>query len=187
MKKKLLFALIIALLAILIVTAPVFAFNGIQFNIYDAVTLQPWGTTPGQTYRIYVYGSTSAQLLDTGVLSPPPPGDPVLNFTCSFGGACPPGAATLLGMPSVGETVTVYIILTGATSNPSTIIRTYQQPPNLGVPFVISQNTGSGPNVVTMAGANAQSPAWWLPVTLAVVALVGVGGVVLLLRRRRIA
>ena len=47
--------------------------------------------------------------------------------------------------------------------------------------------TGTGPNAVTLAGANTKAPNVWLPVALAIVALVGVGGVVFLLRRRRVA
>lgn len=185
MRKKLLFALVIALLATLIVAAPAFAFSSIRFQIYDSVTLQPWGTSPGQSYRIYVYGSTSGTLLDTTVLTTPT--DPVLNFSCAYGAACPPGYGTTLGTPVPGETVTVYIILSGTVDNPSTVIKSYQQPPiDLGV-YTINESSGSGPNVVTLAGANAQSPSQWLLAALIVVALVGVGGGVLLLRRRRIA
>ena len=81
MKKRLVFALTIALLTTLIVVTPAFAFSSIRFQIYDSVTLQPWGTSAGQSYRIYVYGSTSGALLDTGTLTTP--ADPVLNFTCA--------------------------------------------------------------------------------------------------------
>jgi hypothetical protein len=45
---------------------------------------------------------------------------------------------------------------------------------------------GSGPNAVTLTDANAGSPSVWLPVALAACLLVGVGGA-LLLRRRRVA
>jgi hypothetical protein len=185
MRKKLLFAFATALIATLIVATPAFAFNGIDFHVYDAVTLDPWGTTAGQSYRIFVWGSVQGQLLDTTVLTTPT--DPVLDFTCAYGGACPPGYATTLIQPNLGEVVTVYIILSGTVDDPSTIVSSFQQPPNLGVPFVISQNSGTGPNAVTLAGANAQSPSQWLLAALAAVALVGVGGAVLLLRRRQIA
>ena len=185
MRKKFLFALATALIATLIVAAPAFAFSAIRFQIYDSVTLQPWGTSPGQSYRIYVYGSTSGPLLDTGTLTTPT--DPVLNFTCAYGAACPPGSGTTLGTPVAPETVTVYIILSGTVDDPSTVIKSYQQPPiNLGT-YTINESSGSGPNAVTLAGAEAQSPSQWLLAALAAVALVGVGGTVLLLRRRRIA
>ena len=185
MRKKLLFAMVVALLATLIIATPAFAFSAIRFQIYDSVTLQPWGTSPGQSYRIYVYGSTSTTLLDTGVLTTP--ADPVLNFTCAYGAACPPGYGTTLGTPVAGETVTVYIILSGTVDDPSTVIKSYQQPPiNLGT-YTINEPSGSGPNAVTLAGANAQSPSQWLLAALTAVALVGVGGVVLLLPRRRVA
>ena len=185
MRKKLLFALVIALLTTLIVATPAFAFNAIRFQIYDSVTLQPWGTSAGQSYRIYVYGSSSGPLLDTGVLTTPTA--PVLNFTCAYGAACPPGYGTTLGTPSAPETVTVYIILTGTVDDPSTVIKSYQQPPiNLGT-YTINESSGSGPNAVTLAGAKAQSPSQWLLAALAAVAPVGVGGTALLLRRRRIA
>jgi hypothetical protein len=45
---------------------------------------------------------------------------------------------------------------------------------------------GCGPTAVTLADANAGSPNVWLPVALAASLLVGVGGA-LLLRRRRVA
>lgn len=186
MRKKLLFALVIALLATLIVAAPAFAFSSIRFQVYDSVTLQPWGTSAGQSYRIYVYGSVSGPLLDTGVLTTP--ADPVLNFTCAYGAACPAGYPSTLLTPAPLETVTVYIILTGTVDDPSTIIETYQQPPpgvNLGT-YTINEPSGSGPNAVTLAGANTKAPNMWLPVALAVVVLIGVSAA-LLLRRRRVA
>ena len=189
MKKKLLFVLTIALLATLTIATPAFAFSGIEFHVYDAVTLDPWGDSDGQSYRIYIWGSSSGELLDSGPFTTGPGTDPEsLDFICSYGGACPPSTtgADTLGTPSTGETVTIYIILTGTTGNPSTIIKTYQQPPvDLG-DYVISENSGTGPNAITLAGANIESPNVWLP-ALAVVALVGVGGIVLLLRRRRVA
>ena len=180
MRKKLLFALVTALLATLIVATPAFAFSGIQFTVYDAVTLQPWA----QSYQIYVWGSDSGgrTLMNTGVIAAPPP----LNYTCAYGGAC---AGTTLGTPVAGETVIVYIVLMGSVGNPSTIIKSYQQPPpgiNLGT-YVINENSGTGPNAVTLTGANAESPSQWLLAALAAVALVGVGGAVLLFRRRRVA
>jgi hypothetical protein len=178
MKKKLLLALSLALLASLVIATPTYAFSGIEFHVYDAVSLDPWGTTAGQSYRIYVWGSSSGALMDTGTLTTP--GDPVLDFTCSYGGAC---AGTTLGTPSTGETVIVYIILTGTTGNPSTVIREYQQPPvDLGN-YVISANSGTGPTAVTLSGTSAQAPSQWM-----LAALIALGVVVtpFVLRRRRI-
>jgi hypothetical protein len=191
MRKKLLFALTIALLATLVIAVPTLAFSSIEFNVYDAVTLQPWGTSTGQSYRIYIWGSSSGKLLDTGTLTTGSPSNPPsLHFTCDYNGYCPPSSPTFTSTtyftaPVTSETVNIYIILTGTTGNPSTIIRSYQQPPiDLGT-YVISQNSGTGPNVITLAGAKTESPNTWLPAALAAVALVGVGGV--MLRRRRIA
>jgi hypothetical protein len=51
---------------------------------------------------------------------------------------------------------------------------------NTGVYF-----TGTGPTAITLANVTARSANRWLPVGLAAVALVGVGGGLLALRRRR--
>ena len=186
MKKKLLFALAIALIATLVIAIPVLAFSGISFLVYDAVTLDPWGDSAGQSYRIYVWGSSSGELLDTGIITTDGDGDPPsLDFVCSYDSNCPPSATSYLTAPVTGETVTVYIILDGTVDDPSTIIKSYQQPPvDLGN-YVISENSGSGPNAVTLKEANAQPPDRWLLVALAAGALVAVGGGLLLLRRRQ--
>jgi hypothetical protein len=55
-----------------------------------------------------------------------------------------------------------------------------------GVLSVGNISTGTGPTAVTLADAAVESPSVWLP-ALAAVGLVSVGGVMLLLRRRRIA
>jgi hypothetical protein len=55
-----------------------------------------------------------------------------------------------------------------------------------GVLSVGNISTGTGPTAVTLANAAVESPNVWLP-ALSAIGLVSVGGVVLLLRRRRIA
>jgi hypothetical protein len=194
MKKKLLFALAIALVATLIVATPTFAFSGIEFHVYDAVTLQPWGSTDGQSYRIYIYGNSSGGrvLLDTTMLTTDGDASPLnLNFTCAYGGECPPDPEpgvtnpTLL-TPNIGETVYIFIILTGTSGNPSTITREYVHPGNLGVSYVISQNSGTGPTAITLLGTSAQSPTQWT-VAAAILGVAAVGSAALLLRRRRAA
>jgi len=186
--KKFLFASLITFLVSMVVVAPVFAFSSVQFNIYDGLTLQPWGTSPGQSYRIYVSGSVSGTLLDTGTLTTP--GDPVLDFTCAYDGACPPGYGTTLTAPAANETVNIYIILSGTVDNPSTIIASFQQPP-LGVDlgtFSITRNTGTGPNAIELAEFSVTSKSsgnFWLPFALLVGSVALVSGAVAVIRKRK--
>ncbi len=180
MKKRLVaFISLVALLAITVI--PVFAFSSIQFLVTDNKTSQPWGTTAGQSYRIFVTGSVSGTLLDTTTLTTP--ADPVLDFTCSYGGACPPVAATTLTAPAAGETVTVFIILTGTNGNPSTITESYTQPPvDLGT-FTINRQSGTGPTAVTLADFTPAPTTTAFPLIAAAFIMLGSASYLLLRRR----
>lgn len=168
MKKKLLFALVIALLATLIVAAPAFAWTSVYGQCIDSDTLQGWAY--GGT--VTVYGDVTGALPGaTGPLA----GDGTFNIPLP---------------PEPLPDNTLYIVITygaGPQGTPGTYIRTIPDIPT-GAGYNLGYiKTETGPNAVTLAGASAQSPGQWLLAALAAVALVGVGGAVLLLRRRRIA
>jgi len=181
--KKTLVVVVVSLLALIALTSPVLAFSEIEFFISDSLNNEPWGTSSGQSYRIYISGSSSGELLDTGTLTTP--GDPVLDFTCAYGSACPPGSGTTLGTPSSGETVTIYIILTGTEGNPETITASFDQPPvDLGT-FTVNRETGTGPNAVTFTNVAAHSPNVWLPVgVVAGVSMLAMGALIVIRKRR---
>jgi len=185
MKRIILKSLVIfAILAVL--ATPVLAFSAVQFFVIDSLTLQPWGTSDGQSYYIYIMGSDSGTLLDTGTLTTP--AAPVLDFTCTYGSACPPGSSSTLSAPATGETVTIYITLTGTDGNPSTYITSFQQPLiDLGT-FTINHQTGTGPNAIELSefSVNSQSSAnTWLPFLLLVGSVALVSGAVTVIRKRR--
>jgi hypothetical protein len=104
----------------------------------------------------------------------------IIDFEChetngGSPGACPDGSGGTLPIASVDI--------------PGLMQINYSEVPIFNYLYYPGNNlqTGTGPNVVTLAGANTASSSIWPLVVLAVVALVGVGGAVLLLRRRRIA
>lgn len=179
MKKVTIFLTVTTVLLATAVSA--FAFSGIQFLVTDNKTSMPWGTAPGQSYRIYIVGSSSGTLLDTGTLTTP--ADPVLDFTCSYGAACPAGAATTLFTPASDETVTVYMVLTGTSNNPSTITESYTQPPiDLGT-FTINRQSGTGPTAITMNDFGSSSNGVNFA-AVGILALLLVGSTFIVLRRR---
>jgi hypothetical protein len=179
-KKKLGIWLAICLMLVFSVM-PVYAFSGIQFKVLDGYNSEPWGTSDGQSYRIVVTGSTSGTLLDTTTLTTPT--DPVLDFTCSYDSPCPPSGTETFTGPVDGETVTVYIILTGTEDNPGTIVESFQQPPlDLGT-YTINVTTNTGPNAVTFTNISASSNIW-LPVGLiAGLSVLALGALVVLRKR----
>jgi hypothetical protein len=184
--KKFLFASLITIFISLILFTPSSAFSGIYFNIYDSLTLQPWGTAEGQSYRIFVSGNGGRILLDTGTLTTP--ADPVLQFTCNFGDPCPEVGYPNFLTPNSGETVNIYIILTGTTDDPSTITRSFVQPPIPLGTYSISQGTDSGPTAVDLVEFNVTSQtnsSNWLPFILLVSSIALVSGAVTLIRKRR--
>ena len=181
MKKVTIFLAVIMLLALTVVSA--FAFSGIQFLVVDDKTSQPWGTASGQSYRIYVSGSVTGTLLDTTVLTTP--GDPTLDFTCNYGAACPPGSSTILTAPASGETVSIYMILTGTNDNPTTIIDGFIQPSiDLGT-YTINRQSGTGPTAVTLQNVTADNNSTAVGIGFVVLMLAGVTFV--MLRRREVA
>jgi hypothetical protein len=167
MRKKLLFALVIALLTTLIVAAPAFAWTSVYGQCIDSATLQGWAY--GGT--VTIYGDVSVGAIASGPLA----GDGTFNIPLP---------------PEPLPDNTLYIVITytaGPQGAPGTYIETIPDIPtgtgyNLG--YV---HTDTGPNAVTLADVNAQSPSQWFLAALAAVALVGVGGAVLLFRRRRVA
>jgi hypothetical protein len=92
--------------------------------------------------------------------------------------------------PGSGDYVCLYIMWgdgpAGTPSDTQTDPKPYIQFVTRHMDFGNIQS-GTGANAVTLTDVAAQSPGQWVLITLAIVALVGVGGVVLLLRRRRIA
>jgi hypothetical protein len=165
--KRILVIATTVLLAVLLFTVPVFAWTGVYGQCIDSSTLLGW--TGGGTVTVYdnLGGTAGSGALDaSGNFNVTP-----LSVT---------GGATTLYI------VIVYTAPPGGTA-PGTYVETVPY-----IPTGISYNmgyvyTGTGPNAVTLAGANTKSPNVWLPVALTVVALIGTGGIVLSLRRRRLA
>lgn len=177
MKKKLLVifgSLAVTFMWAFLVVQPVAAFSGIQFDIKDNVTGQPWGTAPGQSYQIAVVavGGAGTQIYNSGPITTPVA--PPLAFTCDFGVACPALASAAGGdtipTPNVGDSVTVYVILNGTVGDPSTISFDFIYFGNLGAPFTFNGGTGTGPTAVTLQSANA-STTGNLPLMAAVVTM----------------
>jgi hypothetical protein len=173
MRKKLLFALATALIATLIVATPAFAWTSVYGQCIDDATLEGWAY--GGTVTVY---DNLGATLGSGplVTDPPGPAADVGKFDVPLV-APTPGATTL------------YIVITynsGPEGAPGTYIETIPIIP-AGAYNVGYVPTDSGPNAVTLADVSTQSPNQWLLAALAAVALVGVGGAVLLFRRRRIA
>ncbi len=181
MKKKLVVFLFV-FLGLMVVVSPALGFSAIQFNVVDSVNVDPWGTAPGQSYRIYITGSASGILLDTGVLTTPT--DPVLNFTCAYGAVCPPGSATTLTTPASGETVYIYIVLEGTTNDPSTIIKSFIQPPTDLGSYTIVELTGTGPTAITLQAVAGQELPLVLPV-VGITAVLLIATIWVLLKRRQ--
>ncbi|MFN2270448.1 MAG: hypothetical protein ACK2US_06405 [Anaerolineae bacterium] len=167
MRKKLLFALATALIATLIVAAPAFAWTSVYGQCIDSATLQGWAY--GGT--VTVYGDVTAGPIASGSLA----GDGTFNISL------PPE-------PLPDNTLYIVIIYNaGPLGAPGTFIETIPDIPT-GTGYNLGYiKTDTGPNAVTLADASAQSPSQWLLAALAAVALVGVGGAVLLFRRRRVA
>ncbi len=166
MRKKLLFALATALVATLIVAAPAFAWTSVYGQCIDSGTLQGWAY--GGT--VTVYGDVTAGAIASGSLA----ADGMFSI------ALPPE-------PLADNTLYIVITYTsGPLGTPGTYIETIPDIPT-GIGYNMGYvKTDTGPNAVTLVQANTKSPNVWLP-ALAIVALVGVGGVILLLRRRRVA
>jgi hypothetical protein len=170
MRKKLLFALATALIATLIVATPAFAWTSVYGKCIDDATLEGWAY--GGT--VTVYDNLGATL-----------GSGSLDTTAGNEGEFDVGP---LAAPTAGAT-TLYIVITynsGPEGTPGTYIETIPIIP-AGAYNVGYVPTDSGPNAVTLADVSTQSPNQWLLAALAAVALVGVGGAVLLFRRRRVA
>jgi outer membrane protein assembly factor BamB len=187
MRKKLLLILAIVLFGVLAVAIPVFAYNAVTGRVIDSATLQPW-THGGQVFILNESTGAMISTCDlqlTGV------------FTCTYGDD-DVGIGTGVVSPTTGNTVRIIIDYscpvpggncTGPynPSPPGNTEHTYTELAFLEGPADVgSLKTGTGPNVVTLTDANAESPNVWLPAMLAAVALVGVGGATLLLRRRRL-
>ena len=167
MKKKLLIALGIALLALLFFAIPAFAWTSVSGQCIDSDTLQGWAY--GGT--VTVYGNVSGSI-----------GSNTLDGSGNF--------SVTLTIPPTDNNTTLWIVITyntGPLGKPGTHIETIPFIPTGTGYWMGYVETGTGANAVTLAQADAESPSMWLPVALAVVALVCAGGVVLLLRRRRVA
>lgn len=169
MRKKLLFALATALIATLIVATPAFAWTGVSGVCIDDLTLQGWASGG----VVEVYGSSSG-LIASGPLSMAAGHEGEFNVTWT---------------PETADT-TLYIVIkynTGPQGTPGTYIEDIPNIPGAGNYYMGYIKTDSGPNAVTLADVNAQSPSQWLLAALAAVALVGVGTAVLLFRKRQVA
>jgi hypothetical protein len=194
MKRKLSVALGLAVIASLAVATPALAYTGISGTVIDSKTLQPWthggdvwivnNTTgsivatcavdssghitdggAGNNNGVCEYGE---DYLGVGSLVTPAAGNQlevVIDFSCTTSGACSGGSQGTPGFSS-----------NPYTESPIPLLR------NLG--YI---KTGTGPNAIVLADVTAQSSNLWLAVALAAVALMGAGGAVLLLRRRRTA
>lgn len=202
MKKKLLFALTLALLTTLVVTAPAFAYTGVTGTVVDGYG-NPW--THGGDVIIY---NTTASNIAAACSVQPGPGPGTGQFNCVYGADTIPGGigAPIGPPPANGDQMTIIIDLdcsfsnnnpppgdgtcTGGSATGKMVMMDYEEAfvGLLFIPFDAGYiNTETGPNAVTLAGTSAESPNVWLPAVLGVVALVGAGGVALLLRRRRVA
>jgi hypothetical protein len=174
MKKKLSFALVAALLATLVIATPALAYcDPVTGTVLDSKTSAPWAY--GGTVTVWDCSDIDGtplggpQAFANGSFSVPVSGAPAFppGYLCIEIEFTDPG--TGYGPP---DTKWEVIPSTGAGSATCPLGNIY---------------TDTGPNIVTLAEAEAGSSNVWLPVALAAVALVGAGGVVLLLRRRRVA
>jgi hypothetical protein len=180
MKKKLLIALVVVLLATLITATPTFAwYSSVSGTVLDSTTAHsPW--THGGT--VTVRDCSTWASLGTGPIST---SDGTFSVGVSGAPTNPPGylcveiAFTCSDPECVSTPPTKWLIIQSLASDDDE--GDYSPPPSGNI------YTDSGPNVVTLAEADTGSPNAWLPVALGVVALVGAGGAVLLLRRRRVA
>jgi hypothetical protein len=173
MKKKLSFALTIALIATLVIATPAFAaYDTVTGTLLDSMTQSPW--THGATITVHDCGNWSTlgttSTIDANgtftVTSLSAPTDPPGYLCIEIVFNDPPG-------PNPAPDTKWDVTQSGSGQS-----GTY----NIGNIY-----TDTGPNAVTLADTSAGSPNVWLPVALAAVAVVAVGGAVLLLRRRRVA
>jgi outer membrane protein assembly factor BamB len=187
MKKRLLIVLAITLFGVLAVAIPVLAYDSVTGRVIDSATLQPW-THGGQ---VFVLNQTTGGIVSTCDL------ELTGVFTCTYG-VDDVGVGGAPDDPATGNSIRIIIDyscpVAGGNcvgpynpSPPGNTEHTYTELAFLtGAADVGSLKTGTGPNVVTLTDAEAQSPAAWLP-ALAAIALVGVGGVAALRRRRQLA
>jgi hypothetical protein len=177
MKKKLLFALTAVLLAMLFIATPALAWcNAVTGEVHDSKTDTLWAY--GGTVNVWdcAHFREAGTSLSGGAVAF---SGGTFNIPVSAAPDDPPGYLCIditFGSGSEGtppDTVEI-IQSTGATGGSCALPETIY--------------TDTGPNAVTLADTTStESPNVWLPVALAAVALVGAGGVVLLLRRRRVA
>jgi hypothetical protein len=199
MKRKLLVALGLAVVVSLAVAAPALAYSGVSGIVINSLDLQPW-TYGGE---VWIVNNTTGDIEATCRLN-----TTTGAIEDGSGGSCDYGDSTLTGVsvnadataPASGDQMEVVIdfgcSVDGAATCPS------GSPPSgtpgfsstpyteSAIPFVRNLGyikTGTGPNAIVLADVTTQSSNVWLPAALAVVALIGAGGVVLLLRRRRVA
>lgn len=155
MKSKLLWILSGPILMLsFMVALPAAAFSGLEFNIRDDVTDQPWGTVDGQKYRIIVVDGSTVTY-NSGLVTTPTA--PPLGFTCDFGVPCsslPLGNRTI-PTPTIGNEVTIYIIMEGTTANPSTMSFNFNYFGDFGSPYTMNGLTGTGPTAVTLKSNQA--------------------------------
>lgn len=136
---------------------PAAAFSGLEFNIWDSVTNQPWGSVDGQQYRIIVVDGSTVTYNSGLVMTP---SGPPLSFTCDFGVPCPslPLGNRTIPTPTIGQTVNIYITLDGTTANPATLNFNFDYFGDFGSPYTMNAETGTGPTAVTLSSIHA-SPA----------------------------
>jgi len=171
MKKKLSFALAAALLATLVIATPALAYcDPVTGTVLNSKTSAPWAH--GGTVTVWdcsAIGGTPLSALNVpfanGSFSVPVSGTPSSGYLCIEIKIHDSGGSTL---------VTKWDVIPSSGAGTATC--------PLGNIY-----TDTGPNVVTLADTSAGAPNAWLPVALAAVAVVAVGGAVLLLRRRRVA
>jgi hypothetical protein len=187
MKRKLLFALTVTGL-VLIFAAPVIAANtGITGKAVDGYG---GGWQHGGT--VYIIRNCSYLTLPNGKI--------IITGGTQDGTAPLSTAAGTEGdfsytfSASIADPVCIYVEFNKAPGSPYPAPAPAQAGPYYtqlpwvsGVLSVGNIGTGTGPTAVTLAGVAAEPPNSWGSVMLAVVALVGVGSAVLLLRRRRTA
>jgi hypothetical protein len=189
-----LFAFASFLVAGMLVASPAAAWSGIEFNVKDSKTNQPWGTVDGQQYRIIMVDGTTT-VYNSGWIVTPSAGagtGPALAFTCVFGDPCPAlananetvGANGVLPIP-VNSTVRIFIAFDGTVQNPPTKSVTFEYFGDFGAPYTINIATDTGPTAVTLNTFDT-TPAFNTSYAIAALFLVLGGASLFALRRQTI-